>query len=183
MCCFDVGKLNEAELILTNESPQKPKTVKEFSDEYGDTAPFAISLLADIYRKTERPDKALEYYYASLSLNPFLWSSFSNICKLGGKPDPEKIFQAGHVQQAMNSVKSVLFSPYATSCTSLLAGKLPLIDSPGDNISVLEDSIMSTKLKALLFILQQMAVIVVFLPHHLQWLASCLYRNSTTSKH
>lgn len=29
----------------------------------------------------------------------------------GGKPDPEKVFQAGQVQQAINSVKSVLFSP------------------------------------------------------------------------
>ena len=29
----------------------------------------------------------------------------------GGKPAPEKVFQAGQVQQAINSVKSVLFSP------------------------------------------------------------------------
>lgn len=44
-------RLDEAEFALTSTSTQKSlKNVKEFTDEYGDTASFAISLLADIYR-------------------------------------------------------------------------------------------------------------------------------------
>ncbi|XP_067934627.1 cell division cycle protein 27 homolog isoform X2 [Watersipora subatra] len=106
----------EAEFVLTHSTNKKSlSTLKDFSDEYGDNASFVIGLLADVCRRTERHEKALEYYQTSLTLNPFMWSSFSSMCKLGGQPNPEKLFQAEQVQQAMNSVKSVLFSPQVTA--------------------------------------------------------------------
>lgn len=43
-------RLNEAEDVLTKGCAGKSKTIKEFSSEYGDTAAFAIGLLADVYR-------------------------------------------------------------------------------------------------------------------------------------
>ena len=45
-CCY---RMNEAEYALTNGS-QKTLTAGEFSDEYGESASFALSLLADVYR-------------------------------------------------------------------------------------------------------------------------------------
>lgn len=43
-----------------------------------------------------------------------------NICTIkllnvGGNPDPEKVFKASQVEQAIKSVKSVLFSPQLTT--------------------------------------------------------------------
>ena len=46
-CCY---RMNEAEYALTNGS-QKTQTAGEFSDEYGESASFALSLLADVYRR------------------------------------------------------------------------------------------------------------------------------------
>jgi anaphase-promoting complex subunit 3 len=41
-------------------------------------------MLEEIYfRKSDRHEKASEYYRKSLKLNPFLWSSFEALCRLG----------------------------------------------------------------------------------------------------
>lgn len=53
---------------------------------------------------------------------------------LGGKPDPEKVFQASQVQQAINSVKSVLYSPQVVNSNSLRA--FPKSDSTSSSTPI-----------------------------------------------
>ncbi|KAK1875659.1 Cell division cycle protein 27 like [Dissostichus eleginoides] len=43
--------------------------------------------------KTDRVAKGAECFQRSLTLNPFLWSPFQNLCHLGEKPDPDQVFR------------------------------------------------------------------------------------------
>lgn len=68
-----------------------------FAKEFGDQAAFALALLAKISLKTDRRSRAIEALQKSLKLNPFLWSSFTILCDLGEKPNPNNIFQCSSI--------------------------------------------------------------------------------------
>lgn len=98
-CCVDLKKFSEAEEALLCSFMQYESKVskcvvshEDLVTEFGESASFAAQLLAHICAKTERLNKAVEYYKKSLKLNPFLWSSFENLVQLGVKVDPSKIF-------------------------------------------------------------------------------------------
>ncbi len=92
-CCVDLDKMAEGEAALVGNAILKPHSCEEIKTEFGDAAPFALALLARICSKTERKAKASESLKQSLKMNPFLWSSFADLCNLGEKPDPSKVFQ------------------------------------------------------------------------------------------
>lgn len=62
------------------------------ASEFGEQAPYALQLLAKIYSITERRNKAADAHRKALSLNPFMWKSFTHLCNIGEKVDPHQIF-------------------------------------------------------------------------------------------
>lgn len=103
-CCCDLKKYGEAEQTLLGRTKDKKSTclkgtlsTDELVANFGDAASFAAQLLALICSKTERLNKAIDYYKKSLKLNPFLWSSFEKLIQLGSKPDSSKIFNINNV--------------------------------------------------------------------------------------
>ncbi|XP_046396113.1 cell division cycle protein 27 homolog isoform X2 [Ischnura elegans] len=103
-CCLDLQKLSEAEAVLTSGSGAVSASaariplddiIADFGDE---RAAFALQLLACICSRTERIPRASEALQRSLRLNPFLWHSFEELCDLGEKPDPKKVFQLSSLE-------------------------------------------------------------------------------------
>ncbi|XP_010890806.1 cell division cycle protein 27 homolog [Esox lucius] len=97
-CCVELNKLAEGEQILTGGVLNKQKSQEDIVTEFGDSACFTLSLLGQIYCKTDRLVKGSECYQKSLSLNPFLWSPFESLCQIGERPDPEQIFRLTALQ-------------------------------------------------------------------------------------
>lgn len=116
-CYYRAGRVNEAHHLLHNMSLSLPQArfllakcsieLKSYKDaevalgsnldivasEFGDQAPFALQLLAKVYNITERRSKASEAHRKALSLNPFMWKSFTQLCNMGEKVDPHQVFQ------------------------------------------------------------------------------------------
>ncbi|KAK6166379.1 hypothetical protein SNE40_023090 [Patella caerulea] len=93
-CCIEIDKLCEAESVLVGDVFTKyNSSLDEVEVEYGNMACHVFSLLASVYSKTDRIEKAVECYKRSLRLNPLLWKSFERLCQLGEKVDPCQIFQ------------------------------------------------------------------------------------------
>ncbi|XP_074644278.1 cell division cycle protein 27 homolog [Tubulanus polymorphus] len=92
-CCLDINKLSEAESVIVGNVFVKSHTQDDIINEFGEMSSYTLSLLGDIYRRTDRFSKAAEHYKRSLKLNPFHWSSFESLCQIGEKPDPTKVFQ------------------------------------------------------------------------------------------
>ncbi|CAF3459047.1 unnamed protein product [Rotaria sp. Silwood1] len=87
-CCFDMDKLHEAESILVGNCLSiNTLVLDDFVNGHGDQAAFALQLLAKVCEKSDRHQKASECYRKSLKLNPFLWSSFEALCRLGERVD------------------------------------------------------------------------------------------------
>lgn len=96
-CCVELGKLAEGEQVLVGGVLNRQKTQDDIIAEFGDSAPFTLSLLGHIYCKTDRAAKGAECFQKSLSLNPFNWGPFQNLCHLGEKPDPDQVFRLAQV--------------------------------------------------------------------------------------
>ncbi|KAI1293595.1 Cell division cycle protein 27 -like protein [Halotydeus destructor] len=104
-CCVDLKKYSEAEEALLRSFVQyKAKnpnkcliSSEELINEFGESAAFVAQLLGIISAKTERRDKAAEYYRVSLKLNPFLWSSYDSLVNMGAKPDASKTFDVSNI--------------------------------------------------------------------------------------
>uniref|UniRef100_A0A240PJY8 Cell division cycle protein 27 homolog n=1 Tax=Anopheles atroparvus TaxID=41427 RepID=A0A240PJY8_ANOAO len=92
-CAFDLKKYSEAENALVNDDHLRQRHLDEIVKEFGDIACFALELVSKICQKTERSKLANEASRKALKLNPFLWESFSDLCKRGEKPDPDSVFQ------------------------------------------------------------------------------------------
>ena len=94
-CCQELKRIPEAEAVLTGGDsldPKKENSPEEMNSEFGDSASFALQLLASIYSSTERSAKANDCDQKALKLNPFLWKSFEALCNRGVYPDPAKTF-------------------------------------------------------------------------------------------
>ena len=85
--------LAEAEGTLMGGNIFKQKSLDDIVVEYGDAASFALVLLGQVYMQTERKTKAVDAFYHALKLNPFLWSAFELLCRLGERPNAEAMFQ------------------------------------------------------------------------------------------
>ncbi len=95
----------------------KEKSLDDVAGEFGDAASFALLLLGQVcrfscrffsvrqrnliafivaeqvYMQTERKAKAVDALQRAVKLNPFLWHAFELLCRLGEKPDAERLFQ------------------------------------------------------------------------------------------
>uniref|UniRef100_A0A8C9XY39 Cell division cycle protein 27 homolog n=1 Tax=Sander lucioperca TaxID=283035 RepID=A0A8C9XY39_SANLU len=101
-CCVELSKLAEGEQVLIGGVLNKQKSQDDIITEFGDSASFTLSLLGHIYcSKTDRVAKGAECFQRSLTLNPFLWSPFQNLCHLGEKPDPDQVFRLSSLQNSL----------------------------------------------------------------------------------
>lgn len=68
-------------------------------------------LLGKIAAKTERKARATEAWKKAMKLNPFLWSTFEDLCKIGDHPNPQTIFQINNLDNILmsqgNSISNV----------------------------------------------------------------------------
>ncbi|KAK9883043.1 hypothetical protein WA026_001251 [Henosepilachna vigintioctopunctata] len=96
ICAYDLGKYAEAEASIKDNF--KVSNTDGLIHEYGDQASFVLLLLGKIAAKTERKIIAIEYWKAALKLNPFLWSSFEELCKIGDKPNAQTAFQINNLE-------------------------------------------------------------------------------------
>uniref|UniRef100_A0A671UEC6 Cell division cycle protein 27 homolog n=1 Tax=Sparus aurata TaxID=8175 RepID=A0A671UEC6_SPAAU len=99
-CCVELSKLAEGEQVLIGGVLNKQKSQDDIITEFGESASFTLSLLGHIYCKTDRVAKGAECFQKSLTLNPFLWSPFQNLCHLGEKPDPDQVFRLSSLQNS-----------------------------------------------------------------------------------
>jgi len=129
-CCVDLNKLAEAEAAITGCSVgQKSKNVvDDVITQFGDLASFALRLLANIYSKTENTSRAVECLQRSLQLNPFLWSSYEQLCLLGDSPDVNAVFKV--TTQTLSSICQS--SNYATPHTINSNSSTTLADTSMD---------------------------------------------------
>ncbi|XP_057652608.1 cell division cycle protein 27 homolog [Diorhabda carinulata] len=97
-CAYELEKYAEAEAtILENCTTGNNLDDEDLVKEFGDQACFVFLLLGKIAAKTERKNRAIEAWKKALKLNPFLWSGFENLCKIGEKKDPATIFQISNI--------------------------------------------------------------------------------------
>ncbi|XP_063535657.1 cell division cycle protein 27 homolog [Cydia strobilella] len=85
-CSIELKNYKDAEVVLGSN-------IEVVASEFGEQAPYALQLLAHIFNITERRSKATDALRKALSLNPFMWSSFADLCNLGEKVDPHQVFQ------------------------------------------------------------------------------------------
>jgi anaphase-promoting complex subunit 3 len=107
----------EAEAALLQKTTNDSDSLDNVTTEYGDQASFALSLLGNIAAKTERKPRAIDAWRRALKLNPFQWSSFENLCKIGDKPNPQNLFQISGVENLsmcqgsnINNIESVIIT-------------------------------------------------------------------------
>ncbi|XP_041122585.1 cell division cycle protein 27 homolog isoform X2 [Polyodon spathula] len=130
-CCVDLSRLAEGEQILTGGVLNKQKSHDDIATEFGDSAGFTLSLLGQIYCKTDRLPKGSECYQKSLTLNPFLWSPFESLCEIGEKPDPDQMFKLTSLQNFSSCQPNI-----ATYCIPHRQLDTILMETPQDTLEL-----------------------------------------------
>ncbi|KAJ3662185.1 hypothetical protein Zmor_006541 [Zophobas morio] len=117
ICAYDLEKYAEAEAALLHKTSATSDNFDDIAAEYGEQASFALSLLGNIAAKTERKPRAIDAWRRALKLNPFQWSSFENLCKIGDKPNPQNLFQISGIENLpmcqgnnINNIDSVIIT-------------------------------------------------------------------------
>ncbi|XP_061567869.1 cell division cycle protein 27 homolog isoform X2 [Cololabis saira] len=133
-CCVELSRLAEGEQVLIGGVLNRQKSQDDIITEFGDSASFTLSLLGHIYCKTDRAAKGAECFQRSLTLNPFLWTPFQNLCHLGEKPDPDQVFRLSALQ---NSLVPPAVSP-AQNLVQNLSHRLDtaLMETPQDTLEL-----------------------------------------------
>uniref|UniRef100_I3JRR5 Cell division cycle protein 27 homolog n=1 Tax=Oreochromis niloticus TaxID=8128 RepID=I3JRR5_ORENI len=132
-CCVELSKLAEGEQVLIGGVLNKQKSQDDIITEFGDSASFTLSLLGHIYCKTDRVAKGAECFQRSLTLNPFLWSPFQNLCHLGEKPDPDQVFRLSSLQNCSIAPPPPSVSPAQNSSHRL---DTALMETPQDTLEL-----------------------------------------------
>lgn len=91
-CCYDLEKFAEAEAAIIGGYYKQLKSLEEITAQFGEQACFSLQIIAKIYYKMMRTAKGNEAHKLALKMNPFLWHSFEELCNVGEKVDPAKIF-------------------------------------------------------------------------------------------
>uniref|UniRef100_F6XWY9 Cell division cycle protein 27 homolog n=1 Tax=Ciona intestinalis TaxID=7719 RepID=F6XWY9_CIOIN len=141
--CWDLENYAQAEHVLAGGSIKFKSIVNIVSDvqmEYGDSASFALSLLGCIYQHTERGDWAEYCLTSSLKANPFLWSSFEQLCEAGNTPNIDELFPSNFTNKPSNITDflSLFCSVPATNPTNSSSQKEKIISSLKKDIIRLE---------------------------------------------
>ncbi|XP_012055231.1 PREDICTED: cell division cycle protein 27 homolog [Atta cephalotes] len=92
-CCYDLEKYAEAEAAIIGGYYKQLKNLEEIITQFGEQACFSLQIIAKIYYKMMRTARGNEAHKLALKLNPFLWHSFEELCNVGEKVDPAKVFQ------------------------------------------------------------------------------------------
>ncbi|XP_033221326.1 cell division cycle protein 27 homolog isoform X2 [Belonocnema kinseyi] len=92
-CCYDLEKYADAEAAIIGGYYKQVKSLDEIVTQFGDEACFCLQVMAKIYYKTMKTVRANDAHRLALKLNPFLWHSFEELCNVGEKVDPTKVFQ------------------------------------------------------------------------------------------
>ncbi|XP_032689965.1 cell division cycle protein 27 homolog [Odontomachus brunneus] len=92
-CCYDLEKYAEAEATIIGGYYKQLKNLEEIITQFGEQACFSLQIMAKIYYKMTRTTRGNEAHKLALKLNPFLWHSFEELCNVGEKVDPAKVFQ------------------------------------------------------------------------------------------
>lgn len=92
----------EAESALVDLDDGTKRSLDDIVTDFGDEAPFALQLLGKIGAQTERNPRAAEAWLKALKLNPFLYSAFEELCKIGENPNPNAIFQGENIGNLNN---------------------------------------------------------------------------------
>jgi tetratricopeptide (TPR) repeat protein len=109
LCCFELGKLQEAETALlqgTKIRGQGPAKCREQILEEPCPVPFGaagLHLLGRICKRANRRQQAIEYFELSLHLDPFLWSSYEELCSLGANLAAASFFKGSNPDGAPES--------------------------------------------------------------------------------
>lgn len=91
----------EAEAMIIGGYYKQLKNLDEIISQFGEQSCFSLQIIAKVYYKMMRPMKANEAHKLALKLNPFLWHSFEELCNVGEKVDPTKIFQLDKLDSFM----------------------------------------------------------------------------------
>ena len=83
----------EAEAAIIGGYYKQLKNLEEIITQFGEQACFSLQIIAKIYYKMMRTTRGNEAHKLALKLNPFLWHSFEELCNVGEKVDPAKVFQ------------------------------------------------------------------------------------------
>ncbi|XP_072378224.1 cell division cycle protein 27 homolog [Diabrotica undecimpunctata] len=134
MCAYELEKYAEAEAtILENSTSGNNLDDEDLVKEFGEQAGFALLLLGKIAAKTERKSRAVDAWKKALKLNPFLWSSFELLCKMGEKKDPAEVFQINNIENLSmcqgNSISN-LDSVIITNSMSTIENDESFINTP-----------------------------------------------------
>uniref|UniRef100_A0A1I8HWR3 Cell division cycle protein 27 homolog n=1 Tax=Macrostomum lignano TaxID=282301 RepID=A0A1I8HWR3_9PLAT len=140
-CCLETGDLSAAEDALINSrtglafaQPQAQQTpiqtglnanddlsrlCRDFGGDNSEDSTavgFALKLLGDVYRRTDRNERAAECYRRALGFNPYLWTCYEALCSLGEAPDPAVAFP---VQTATAGLDTSSASSLSADCGGL----------------------------------------------------------------
>lgn len=90
---INTSRYAEAEAAIIGSYYKQLKNLEEIITQFGEQACFSLQIIAKIYYKMMRTAKGNEAHKLALKLNPFLWHSFEELCNVGEKIDPAKVFQ------------------------------------------------------------------------------------------
>lgn len=101
--------------------------------EFGDQAPYALQLLGKLFLATERRPKAVEAFRRAVSLNPFMWRSYMQLCNMGEKIDPQQVFQMNNPEFTFGA--TTLVNLVSNSENSFVCNNIPNNTSINTNLT------------------------------------------------
>lgn len=90
---LNICRYAEAEAAISGGYYKQLKNLEEIIAQFGEQACFSLQIIAKICYKMTRTARGNEAHKLALKLNPFLWHSFEELCNVGEKVDPAKVFQ------------------------------------------------------------------------------------------
>ncbi|ETV82751.1 hypothetical protein H257_04549 [Aphanomyces astaci] len=91
LCCFEADRISDAENALIPSMSTRRSTGEGATKNVPNGA-AGLYLLGRVHRRLHRTDQAIECFTESLKLDPFLWSSFENLCELGSQASASLFF-------------------------------------------------------------------------------------------
>ncbi|CAG9770507.1 unnamed protein product [Ceutorhynchus assimilis] len=143
ICAFDLEKYAEAESAIIDTLEGTTRTLEDVIVDFGEQSAFALMLLGKIGAKTERKPRAIEAWKKALKVNPYLFSAFESLCKIGENPNPTSIFQSENIGntslgqgQLINNIESLVItnlSPVPINTQYMTKSEL-IAETPPQNI-------------------------------------------------
>lgn len=84
--------------MLTGGDITRTRNLDEITSEFGNLSCFVLSAIGRICCASERTTRGVEAYKRALRINPFLWQSYEQLCRLGEKPEANKIFTISNLE-------------------------------------------------------------------------------------